>query len=259
MIVLRVSSRDGRLATPASPPFRRLRASALSEFVITCEHASMRLPFPVEGGREVRRILRSHWGWDIGAWSLTRELSRRLGAASIAGRWSRLLVDLNRRADDPTLVRRRVEGHDLPWNRRLTSARIESRLLRYHVPYHVEFDRIVLRHLVRGIRPILVAIHTFTPDLEGPRDFDAGILFRDHSRQARRVADGLRRGGLRVRFNEPYSGLAGMMYSVDRHGSHHGLVFLELELNQALFETPSETSRLATIVAGALGDLVGAG
>jgi predicted N-formylglutamate amidohydrolase len=49
--------------------------------------------------------------------ALTHEISRRLGAAAVAGRWSRLLVDLNRPVSDPTLVRREAGGVEIPWNR----------------------------------------------------------------------------------------------------------------------------------------------
>ena len=52
--------------------------------------------------------------------------------------------------------------------------------------------------------------------------------------QAIRLAEGLKKSGLRVRYNEPYSGLAGMMYAIHRHGTHHGLPCLELEVNQDL-------------------------
>jgi predicted N-formylglutamate amidohydrolase len=78
------------------------------------------------------------------------------------------------------------------------------------------------------------------------------VLFSDHARQAYRVGSALRAAGLRVRYNEPYSGLLGMMYSVDRHGSHHGLTHLELELNQALFDDPRNVTRLARVTARAL-------
>jgi predicted N-formylglutamate amidohydrolase len=240
---------------PASA-YRTLSARALTPVLLTCEHASNRLPLPGRADRLLRGILDSHWGWDPGAMALTREVARRLGAAAVAGRWSRLLVDLNRPVSDPTLVRSEVDGVELPWNRRLAPRDLERRILTYHTPYHAEVDRLILRHLVRGLRPTLVAVHTFTPELEGKkRRFDAGVLFTDHARLAYRIGKVLRAHGLRVRYNEPYSGLAGMMYSVDRHGKHHGLTNIEVEFNQALFGTPRKTVRLAEITARALAGL----
>jgi predicted N-formylglutamate amidohydrolase len=233
--------------------FRSLGSRELSRWVLTCEHASNRLPFPRPPDRELRRILASHWGWDIGALALTRELTKRLRAAAVTGVWSRLFIDLNRPVIDSTLLREEAGGIVVPWNRDLSAAAVERRVLDYHVPFHAEIDRVILRHLVRDMRPILIAIHTFTPQLESHRrPFDVGVLFSDHARQAYRVGSALRAAGLRVRYNEPYSGLLGMMYSVDRHGSHHGLTHLELELNQALFDDPRNVTRLARVTARAL-------
>jgi predicted N-formylglutamate amidohydrolase len=241
---------------PASA-YRTLSPRALTPVLLTCEHASNRLPFPGRADGRVRGALDSHWGWDPGAMALTREVARRLGAAAVVGRWSRLLVDLNRPVSDPTLARREAGGVELPWNRRLSPRKLESRILTYHTPYHAEIDRLILRHLVRGVRPTLVAIHTFTPELNGRnRPFDAGVLFTDHAKLAYRIGKALRTGGLRVRYNEPYSGLAGMMYSVDRHGTHHGLTNLELEFNQALFDAPRAAQRLARVTARALVGLI---
>jgi len=241
---------------PASA-YRTLSPRALTPVLLTCEHASNRLPFPGREDGRVRRVLDSHWGWDPGAMALTREVARRLGSAAVAGRWSRLLVDLNRPVSDPTLTRREAGGVELPWNRRLSPRKLEARILTYHTPYHAEIDRLVLRHLLRGVRPTLVAIHTFTPEMDGRnRPFDVGVLFNDHSKLAYRIGKALRSQGLRVRYNEPYSGLAGMMYSVDRHGTHHGLTNLELEFNQALFDAPRAAPRLARVTARALARLV---
>jgi len=229
-------------------PFVLLAARTLVPLVLTCEHASHRLPAHCAPDLEERRILRRHWGYDIGAWEVTRSLSRALGASAIGGRWSRLWIDLNRRVDDPTLIRERVEGRDLSWNARLEPIERERRVLGQHAPYHEALDRLIIRRLVRDVRPLLLAIHTFTPSLNGSvRAFDAGVLFEREERLARSLARDLRRGGLRVRYNAPYSGIAGMMYSVDRHGKHHGLPCLELELNQALFSDPSRTARLIAL------------
>jgi predicted N-formylglutamate amidohydrolase len=228
--------------------------------ILTCEHASRGLPFRAALGRGPRRILASHWGWDIGAWALTLHLVRRLRLEAVGGRWSRLWIDLNRRGDDPTLIRATAEGVELPWNQRLTPAEVEHRLLAYHTPYHLALDAMILHRLVRGIRPTLLAIHTFTPLYEGRvRTLDVGVLYDRDRGLARRLGRSLRRSGLDVRYNQPYSGLAGMMYAVDRHGGHHRLPCLELEVNQRLLDSPRAIARVGSAVAAAIGECVGSG
>lgn len=240
------------MTRPASSPrpFLVEDPRSLSPVLLMCEHASNRLPFAKGVRAAHRELLESHWGWDIGAWALARELAGRLGASAIGGRWSRLLIDLNRRVDDPTLIRRTAGRTVLPWNDGIGSEAIERRVLAYHTPYHVEIDRLILRRLVREVRPVLLAVHSFTPRLAGrSRAFDIGILYEHHRGLARRLAGGLRDAGLMVRYNQPYSGMAGMMYAVDRHGSHHRLPCLEIEVNQGMFERTNAARRLGGVIA----------
>ncbi len=234
-------------------PFSIENPRSLSPLLLTCEHAGRRLPFSRKLAARHRALLNTHWGWDIGAWELTVDLARRLDATAVGGRWSRLLIDLNRRAADPTLVRRRAGRLLVPWNADLDAAETERRMLAYHVPYHQEVDRLILRRTVRGVRPLLLAVHSFTPRLDGrSRPFQIGILYERHGALARRVGRLLRASGLSVRYNQPYSGMKGMMYSVDRHASHHGLPCLELEVNQGLFARPGTVARLGPAIARAI-------
>jgi predicted N-formylglutamate amidohydrolase len=234
-------------------PFLVANPLGVSPVLLMCEHASNRLPFAKGIRAAHRELLRSHWGWDIGAWALARDLAGRLAASAVGGRWSRLLIDLNRRVDDPTLIRRTAGSTVLPWNAGIGAEAIERRVLTYHTPYHAEIDRLILRRLVRGVRPILLAVHSFTPRLTGrSRRFEMGILYEHHRGLAHRLGRGLRDAGLTVRYNQPYSGMAGMMYAVDRHGSHHRLPCLEIEVNQILLESGDATRRLGGSIARAV-------
>lgn len=242
-------------ATPS--PYLSVASRALAPVVLTCEHASNRLPFGGRLGVLERAALAAHWGWDIGAWELTRELARRLGTSAVGGRWSRLVIDLNRRVDEPGLIRRDAGGVSLSWNDPVPPEEVERRVLAYHAPYHLEIDRLILSRVVRGVRPLLFSVHTFTPELRGRRrSFEVGVLYDRHARLAHRLARRLRGAGLDVRYNQPYSGKRGLMYSAERHGTHHDLPCLELEVNQGLFARRSAASRLGRVVADGLGELL---
>jgi predicted N-formylglutamate amidohydrolase len=242
-----------RPAARTRSPFQLREGNPRSPVLLLCEHASNRLPFRSAPTPEERRVLDSHWGWDIGAWPLTLALARRWDAGAVGGRWSRLLIDLNRRVDDETLIRREAGGVRLSWNRELDDEEIERRVLTWHVPYHARVEASILRRLVRGVRPLLVSVHSFTPVYEGRgRPFQVGILFDRHEALARRVGRALERQGLEVRYNRPYSGRAGMMYSAERHGGHHALPSLELELNQAICSRPAAIGCLAERLGAAI-------
>ena len=234
--------------------YRLVGPQSLSPIVLTCEHASCRLP-PGLAPRNAdeRRILASHWGWDIGAWDVAAELARRLRATAVGGAMSRLVVDLNRAAGDPSLVRSRADGVRLSWNVAVPPDALERRLRLWHTPYHVAIDDQILRRLVRGVRPLLFAVHSFTGVYDGrARDFDMGVLFDRSRDEAHLLMRNLRREGLRVRANQPYSGRAGMMYAIHRHGAHHGLPCLELEMHQDLFTDAAAVRGIGAVVARAL-------
>ncbi len=250
------------MSRPASRlrPFLTHDPRSIAPVVLTCEHATNRLPWKRKLGPRLERTLTAHWGWDIGAWALTLDVARRLSTSALGGRWSRLVIDLNRRVDDPTLVRRSAGRIVLPWNDGIGVDEIERRVLAYHTPYHVEVDRLILRRLVRGVRPLLLAVHSFTPRLGGSRrSFDAGVLYEHHRGLAHRLGRVLRDDGLSVRYNQPYSGMKGMMYTADRHGSHHRLACLEIEINQRLFERDNAVPRLGRAVARGARALLDAG
>jgi predicted N-formylglutamate amidohydrolase len=244
---------EARPAGSLVKPFLLYNPRSLSPIVLTCEHATNRMPFRKGVGPEQRVILETHWGWDIGGWPLTLDLANRLDASAVGGRWSRLLIDLNRRVDDPTLLRDVAEGVRMPWNENLRGRDIEERILTYHAPYHEEVDRLILRRLVRGVRPLVFAVHSFTPVFDGrERKFELGILYEHHRGLAHRLGRALRNDGFSVRYNQPYSGMAGMMYAVDRHGSHHRLPCLELEVNHGLFSETGAVERIGEAVARGL-------
>ena len=194
----------------AKRPYRLLRSRSRSPLVITCEHASRGLLPGMRTDAPSRRILRSHWGWDIGIWEVVREASRALGATAVGGGYSRLVVDLNREPSDPSLIRQACEEVAIPFNASLSPRVTVSRLAALHAPYHDEIDQQLARRVAVGQTPCLISFHSFTPFLNPRRRrFDAGVLFRDHDSLAHRLGRALEREGLSVRYNRPYSGSKG--------------------------------------------------
>src|SRR5438552_17729442 len=82
-------------------------------FLFTCEHATRRLPEWEAEPADLPR-LHDHWGWDVGAADLTRELARLCGSAALLSRFSRLVCDPNRSPDGASFVARTGDGHAPP-------------------------------------------------------------------------------------------------------------------------------------------------
>lgn len=224
-------------------------------WVLTCEHASFAVPRAYAALGLSRAHLRDHIGWDLGAAAVQREVARRLGIPRVASRWSRLLVDCNRAPDSPSLIVAESDGVPVPGNAAVGIRERRRRLRLFHAPYHAAVDAMVARerrrHPQAEVR--ILSLHSFTPVMDGrERRLDIGVLFDDHPALARRLGARLREQGWRVRYNEPYSGLAGLIYSARRHGESHRVAYVELEINNALLRTESGTTRLGRDVALAL-------
>jgi predicted N-formylglutamate amidohydrolase len=196
--------------------------------LFTCEHASNRVPRPWRLRPADRRLLATHWGYDIGARALTLELARLAGGTAALSRFSRLLIDPNRAPDDPSAVLERCDDGAPSFNRRADLAR---RVARFHTPFHTGLDQTLAARRPR----FLCSVHSFTPVFRGhTRPMHAGVLFDRHDDLADRLLGALRHVGLVAEANEPYSGKAGLIYSAARHGTRHDVPYLEIEVRQDL-------------------------
>ena len=104
---------------------------------------------------------------------------------------------------------------------------------------------------------LLLSLHSFSKVFSDKlREMEIGVLFDKHEAIAKRFADLLRNvAGFRTALNEPYSGFDDVVYSANKHGTAHGVVYLELELRQDLIDTQSKSVAIAQRIAGALARL----
>lgn len=202
-------------------------------FVVSCEHASNAIPAPYAAAfAGARPQLDSHEGYDAGALHMGRDLARALGAPLMAGRASRLLVDLNRSENNAGLFSAISRGFDAETRGRILAA--------HYRPYRGRVRTAIERRLHAGARVIHLASHSFTPELAGlVRDADVGLLY-DPARGGeatlcrawkRRLADIA--PALRVRDNYPYTGVSdGLTAALRRLFPGDCYLGIELEVNQ---------------------------
>ena len=245
--------------TMSQEPFETINAESRNRWLITCDHATNRVPPDVNNGdlglspREMQR----HIAYDIGAAGVTRHLARLLGARAILATFSRLVIDPNRGEDDPTLVMRLYDGTIIPGNRHIDAAEIDRRLNGYHRPYHAAYEELAQR----VEETVIVAVHSFTPRLNSraPRPWHIGLLFAEDERLARPLLEKLRaEPDLCVGENEPYAGhLPGD--AVDRHALQKGRPNVLIELRQDLIETETGQREWAERLAPMLESVLASG
>lgn len=229
-----------------------------SRWLMTCDHATNRVPPWVGGGNLgiAPEDMARHIAYDVGAAGLTSRLAALMDAPAIFSDFSRLVIDPNRGEDDPTLLMRLYDGTVIPANKTADGAERKRRLDRLHRPYHAALGR-----LAKG-RPdrCICAIHSFTPQLRGRpmRPWQVGILYSHQDvRLGPPLVRACRAAGWATGDNQPYDGhLDGD--SIDRHALQHNRPNVLIELRNDLIADDAGQAEWAARLAPVITDTLAA-
>ena len=232
--------KQNALLGPNDPqPFTVANSDSESAALLVCDHGGVAVPLALDSLGLDPAYLARHIAHDIGAAEVTRLLSARLDSPAIFFSYSRLVVDPNRRPDDPTVIREISDGIVIPGNRSLGAARHEERHAALHRPYHHALAGMLDRVEARGITPALISIHSFTPIMKGhERPWHVGVL----SNVDRRMGDALMAilaedRDICIGDNLPYSGMSPYGYTIETQAVPKGFPNVLLEIRQDLIDT----------------------
>lgn len=203
--------------------------------VISCEHGGNHVPpeYALLFAKHAA-LLDSHRGCDAGALYMARHLSRMLHVPLHASETTRLLVDLNRSPDTPTLFSEIT---------RKLPANVRNEILeRHYRPYRDEVENAVATAIREGSRVLHISSHSFTPVLDGKvRETEIGLLYDPDRRPERSICDAwleeLQQAlpDRRVRRNYPYRGTSdGLTAFLRMRHAEDVYAGIELEINQKL-------------------------
>ena len=202
--------------------------------LVTCEHASNAVGRYGAAFRGQSDVLHSHRAWDPGAALLARELAAACDAPLHEGKFTRLLIDLNRR-----------ESSNAAFSTFTPDAARES-LLEFHREWRAAVLADAMRLAKQG-RLLHLSCHSFTPELHGEvRNAEIGLLYDPRRALEKRTADAwhvaLREAlpATRVRRNYPYKGISdGVTSWLRRELPLARYAGFELELNQDFAARPA--------------------
>lgn len=224
--------------------------------VVTCEHASHRVPQHLADLGLPASLLTSHRGYDPGALAISEVIAKALKAPLHVGRWSRLVADLNRSDHHATVVRRSVDGRRIPGNA-LSRAERAQRLAAYWQPYREEVTARI-DALAKKVPVLHVAVHSFVERLNGvERRQEIGLLHDpERPREAelcRALKASLVAAGCTVRLNFPYFGSTDCLARYFRQRLPAGRYLgLEIEFNQRVVRHAAGERRMGAALRDAL-------
>lgn len=228
-------------------PYEQIGGITASGIVCVADHASNFVPDDIPLG-VAPELMEQHVAIDIGVHGVATRMAHRHGIPAYLAQVSRLVVDLHREEDHPNVVPTSSDGYTIPGN---IGANLESRLDRFHRPYH---DALAQWLEVQNPKLIL-SLHSFTPAMAScgkPRPWDLSLLYNQDDRAARHAIRLFGELGLNVGDNEPYSG-AELNATMNRHAEAHGRPYCFIEVRQDRIATRADQSRWAAMIADVAG------
>jgi len=195
---------------------------------------------------------------DSGVFSVASLVAAHIGTRAIVGKYSRLLVDLNRTEDDPSLIPQKAHGFEIPDNQDIHAVERQKRVETFYRPFHQEVQHQIDQFISRGICPLLFSIHSFTPDVAlsltsevNAKAPDIGLLFLEEHKavtEMRRVLSPQRF----VRDNFPYDLRAVSKGSIHVYGDTYKLPIMAVEISIDRLKTSQDEELWARLLADGL-------
>lgn len=237
------------------PPVLVFNAAGRAPFVLACDHASNRFPdrYGDLGLTAHQRLM--HVAWDPGALAVALQLSELLDAPLIASTVSRLVIDCNRDHDASDLIPTVSERTDIPGNQGIGDTERAERIGAFHAPFHAALETVLDARRAAGTETLLVTVHSFTPVYKDVRrPWPIGLIHGRDERFTAALRDALARddAGLNIGWNEPYSALNGVTYTLEHHGDGRGLEATMIEIRHDEILEPEGVRRWAARLARCL-------
>lgn len=210
-----------------------------ASLLVCADHASNAVPRALGSLGLEAETFGLHVAYDIGALAVSRIVAERLNAPFAWHAYSRLALDPNRYAHDPSSIPLRSDGKLIPANQDLSEQerqeRQEALLWGYQNPLGdklAELDQ-------RAGKPVpLISIHSFTPQLmDGgqPRPWHFGVLYDQDKRLAMLLHAELSKvSAAPVGDNLPYSAITPKVYTTDHHCERVNRPYVCIEVRQDL-------------------------
>ncbi len=245
------------LAEDEPDSFELMNPHGKARAVITCDHASNRIPRSLHQLGLSSEQLALHIAYDIGCSRVSQHLSELLDAPLIMGSYSRLVIDLNRHLDDQNSIPEISDGHKIAGNLELTKQEVLQRIESIFIPYHSTLAGMLEQKHDKNRAPAIIAVHSFTPVYQGyNRPWHYGILWDRDNRLAAPLIKWLSEKQLCVGENKPYHAREPVGYSMDVHAEERGFAHALIEIRQDLIEDEAGQVQAANVLGEALNEIL---
>lgn len=237
-------------------PYEVIGAEDNVPLLFVVDHASAFVPKKYDNLGLPANVFATHVAIDIGAKQMAEGLVKRLGGRAVLAKFSRLLIDPNRELWRDNLVPDISDGIPIPRNANLSEIQKQERIENFYNPFHQAVDDEVQSFFAKGLRPLVVGVHSFTPEMGGEkRPWHIGFMWNKDDRLGLSLAKDFEAMGKTVGHNLPYGG-DDLFHTMMSHGFKHGLPHTQIEVRQDLVGDAAGADHWAELIAAALAKYV---
>ena len=249
-----IDSNHSLIGPGDAPPFMTYNDHGRAPVLLVADHASPYFPAAMNQLGLADWVLERHVAWDIGVDELTRCLADELDAPAVMAGFSRLIVDPNRKPEDPSAFPPISDGIAIPGNLELDNWQKALRIQSFFKPYHDAITARLKRFERQGVCPAMIAVHTCTPEFDRiVRPWHVGVMWDKDPRLPQAVLEHFSgQDAICVGDNEPYSGRHPHDFTIDYHAEPAGLPHIGFEVRQDLVSDRAGARKWASILAGAM-------
>ena len=217
--------------------------------LIIVDHANNFIPSKYKNLGLSKNLTESHIAYDLNILNLSKRINVLLESDIVYGEHSRLVIDLNRGQNDPTLIPSISDKKLIPGNIGINSRESNFRKMKFYNSYHSKIDKIVNEKKIK----LIISMHSFNPYFKGKkRKTEIGIL----SNKDRRYSDLLIRQMTKSKSyiigdNVPYKGEL-KDDALYKHGLKKNILHTLIEVRNDLINTEIKVNKMSQFIVSSL-------
>ena len=220
-----------------------------SSLLIIVDHASNFIPPNYKNLGLPKKLTESHIAYDLNILNLSKCINSHLKSEIIYGEYSRLVIDLNRGKNDPTLIPSISDKKLITGNVGINSKEYNYRKNFFYNHYHSRIDKLINTKKIK----LIISMHSFNPYFKGKkRNTEIGIL----SNKDRRYSDLLikqmkKLKKYKIGDNIPYKGdlIGDTLY---KHGLKKNILHSLIEVRNDLINSEIKVNKMARFIVSSL-------
>jgi predicted N-formylglutamate amidohydrolase len=217
--------------------------------LIIVDHANNFIPSKYKNLGLPKYLTESHIAYDLNILNLAKQINTLLESDIVYGENSRLIIDLNRGQNDPTLIPSISDKKIIPGNIGISSKEFNFRKRKFYNNYHSKIKNIVNEKKIK----LIISMHSFNPYFKGKkRKTEIGIL----SNKDRRYSDLLIRQMAKSKSyiigdNVPYKGEL-KDDTLYKHGLKKNILHTLIEVRNDLINTEIKVNKMSQFIVSSL-------